>query len=76
VALGGAQISRAASGALVQDFTSDMQQGKTNLVQGIMTCIEIINNELTIEQSNQFHNAAYPISDGRSTADRTGWAQI
>lgn len=42
-----------------QAFLKDLQQGKTNLAQGLFTCIEVINNDLSEQDGEAFRQMAF-----------------
>lgn len=51
-----------ASGALMPDFLQALKHGETNLAQGLLSCIEVINNELSEQESDAFRKMAFDLA--------------
>ena len=54
---------QAEQGPLLKDFVKALSQGQTNLAQGILSCIEVINNELPESDGERFKQMAFEITD-------------
>jgi hypothetical protein len=63
-----------ATGSLMQEFLKALKSGKTNLAQGLLSCIEVINNELSEHESEAFKQMAFDlaaaIAEHATTADK------
>ena len=46
----------------MKDFLQALKQGKTNLAQGILSCIEVINNELSEPEGEAFKQMAFDLA--------------